>query len=141
MSQLRTHNRYVMAAYHGAGPQIEFLLGYWFPDEKPSDSPEVGMRIRVNPEAAERPAIAKAMLTFSEASNGAGKKWNHRDRSNDREWAGIGCTVNLEDFLAKENHVAAITKWFEELLDDADAFQKQNPKLPWSLRAAEGDDG
>ena len=43
-------------------------------------------------------------------------------------------------FLAKDNHVAAITKWFEELLDDAAAFRKQNPKLPWSVRAAEGED-
>jgi hypothetical protein len=140
MSQLRIHNRYVMVAGHGEGYQIEFLLGYWFPDERPSDSPEVGMHIYVNPRAAERPAIAQAMLKFSEASKVAERKWDNWDLGNDREWAGVGCSVSLEDFLAKKNHVAAIAKWFEELLDDAAAFRKQNPKLPWSVRAAEGDD-
>ena len=101
MSQLRIHNRYVMAAGHGTGYQIEFLLGYWFPDEQPSDSPEVGMHIYVNPKAAQRPAIAKAMLKFSEGSNGAVRKWNHFDLSNDREWAGVACSVNLEAFLQR----------------------------------------
>ena len=140
MRELRKNNRYVMIAAHGEGYQIEFLLGYWFPDEQPSDSPEVGMHVNVNPKAAERPAIAQAMLKFSEASKGATREWYHWELGNDREWAGIGCTVNLQDFLAEENHVAAITKWFEGLLDDAAAFRKQNPKLPWSVRASEGDD-
>ena len=140
MTQLRNCNRYVMAAGHGAGYQIEFLLGYWFPDEQPSDSPEVGMHINVNPKAVERPAIAEAMRKFSKASKGAVRKWDNWELGNDREWAGVGYSVNLEDFLAKENHVAAIATWFEELLDDAAAFRKQNPKLPWSVRAAEGGD-
>ena len=98
------------------------------------------MHIYVNPKAAERPTIAQAMLKFSEASKGAVRKWDNWELGNDREWAGVGCTVNLEDFLATENHVAAIAKWFEELLDDAAAFRKQTPKLPWSVSAAEGDD-
>jgi len=80
------------------------------------------------------------MLKFSEASKEAGRKWDSLGLGNDREWACIQCTMKLEDFLAKENHVAAIAKWFEELLDDAASFRKQNPKLPWSVRAAEGDD-
>ena len=140
MSQLRKENRYVMIAAHGEGYQIEFLLGYWFPDEQPSNSPEAGMHIYVNPKAAERPAIVQAMLKFSEASTGQVRKWDNWGLGNDREWGGVGCTVNLEDFLAKEDHVAAITKWFEELLDDAMAFRKQNPKLPWSDIAVEGED-
>lgn len=140
MSQLRIHNRYVMVAGHGDGYQIEFLLGYWFHDEQPSDSPTVEMNIQVNPKAAERPAIANAMLKFSEATNAAARRWDHWNLSNDREWAGIGCGKNLEDFLANENHVEAITKWFEDVLDDAAAFRKQNPKLPWSVNAAEEED-
>lgn len=140
MSQLRKHNRYVMVAGHGTGYQIEFLLGYWFPNEQPSDSPQAGMEIQLNPKAAERPAIATAMRKFSDASSRAIRKWDHWNLSNDQEWAGLGCAVNLEDFLAKEDHVAAIAKWFDELLDDAAAFQTQNPKLPWSAHATEGDD-
>jgi hypothetical protein len=80
------------------------------------------------------------MLKFSEASKGSVREWDNWGLANDREWAGVGCTVNLEDFLAKEDHVAAITKWFEELLADAAAFRKQNPRLPWSVRATEQDD-
>jgi hypothetical protein len=138
MNQLRDFDRYVMVAGHGAGYQIEFLLGYWLPNEQPSDSPKVGMYIYVNPKAAERPAIVKAMRKFSEASKGATRKWDWF--TGDDDWEKIQCTRKLEDFLAEENHVAAITKWFEELLDDADAFRKQNLKLPWSVRAAGGDD-
>jgi hypothetical protein len=138
MSELRWNNRYVMAAGHGDGYQIAFLLGYWFPDQQPSDSTEAGMYIYVNPKAADRPAIVKAMRKFSEASKGATRKWDWVTGGDD--WENIQCTRKLEDFLAEENHVAAITKWFEELLDDAAAFRKQNPKLPWSVRAAEGDD-
>ncbi len=46
MRQLHVENRYVMVAGHGAGYQFQFLLGYWFPDEQPSDLPEVGMQIQ-----------------------------------------------------------------------------------------------
>jgi hypothetical protein len=138
MTQLRDENRYVMVADHGAGFQFAFLLGYWFPDEQPSDSPKIGMQIEVAPKAAEHPAIVKAMRKFSEASKRP-RKWHWHFTGGD-DWEKIQCTRKLEDFLAEENHVAAITKWFEELLDDADAFGKQNPKLPWSVRAAEGDD-
>jgi len=140
MSQLRWHNRYVMFADHGKGYQFEFLLGYWFPDEQPSDSPAIGMRFQVAPNASERAAIVQAMLKFSEASKESPREWDNWNLSNDREWAGVGCSMNLEDFLAKEDHVAAITKWFEELLNDAEAFRNQNPKLPWSVRVAEEDD-
>jgi hypothetical protein len=140
MTQLRKHNRYVMIAGHGDGYQIECFLGYMFPDEQPSDSPEVGICILVNPKAVERPAISRGMLEFTEATKGAMREWYHWELGNDRTWAGIGCTKNLEDFLAKEDHVAAISNWFEELLDDAAAFRSKYPKLPWSFRATEGDD-
>jgi len=96
------------------------------------------MQIPVEPKAAERPAIVKAMRTFSEASK-APRKWDW-DFAGGDDWEKIQCTRKLEEFLATGNQVAAITKWLEELLDDAAAFRKQNPKLPWSVRAAEGDD-
>jgi len=140
MSQLRVRNRYVMVAGHGAGDQIEFLLGYWFSDDQPSESPEVGMDINLNPRSADRPTIAKAMLKWSETSKAATRVWRDWNLGNDREWAGMGCTLPLHDFLAKEDHVAAIVQWFEELLDDAAAFRKQNSKLPWSVSASEGND-
>ena len=137
MSQLRIHGRYVMAAGRGIGYQIEFLLGYWFPDAQPADSPEVGMDIYVNPKADDRSAIVKAMLKFSEASSRTERKWKNYDLGNDREWARIRCSRKLEEFMATEDHVAAIAAWFDELLDDAMTFQKENPKLPWSANAAE----
>ena len=138
MTQLRLYKRYVMEADHGAPYQFSSLLGYWFPDEQPSDSPKIGMQIAVEPKAAQHPAIVKAMHKFSEGSKRP-RKWDWHPAGGD-DWEEIQCTRKLEDFLAEEDHVAAIRKWFEELLDDAAAFRKQNPKLPWSVRAAEGED-
>lgn len=135
MSQLRIHNRYVMSGGYGEGYQIEFLLGYWFPDEQVSDSPSVGMQIWVNPKATERSVIAQAMLRFSEDTQRTERKWENWDLGNDRNWACIECTVSLESFLGKEDHVAEIVKWFDVLLDDAARFRKLNPKLPWTDRA------
>lgn len=127
LKQLRG-NKYTMEAYFPTGnDQICYELGYWFPDEQPSESPTVGMRIFVKLKGANYPAIVGAMLAFSKAN----KVWEHR--STDEEWEEIACTRKLEEFLATEDHVKEIVGWFTALLEDAASFRQQNPSLPWAV--------
>jgi hypothetical protein len=139
MVQLRLFNRYAMIANHGQGVQIQFLLGYYFPDEQPTDSSTFGMYIYVNPKAAAYETISQAMIRFSESTKGSAREWYFWEAS-DGGWSGIGCDENLESVFAEEDHVKAISKRFEALLDDAATFRKQNPKLPWSARASDEDE-
>jgi hypothetical protein len=111
---------------------IEFELGYWFPDEQPCDSPEVGMWISVTPNAPELSSISKAFREFSD-SRKRGKEWTHKYPEGG-ECEGIWRNKKLEEFLAADDHVVEIVKWFHELLDDAEALRQFIPNLPWVIR-------
>lgn len=124
-------NKYTSERFWCVGSdQICYELGYWFPNEQPSESPIIGMKIYVFLKGANYPAIAQAMRKFS-AANKETRKWGYQE-SDDDEWEEIGCTKKLEEFFATQDHVAEIKTWFTELLGDSAAFKRQNPNLPWS---------
>ncbi len=128
-TQLRNHSRYVMWTGYGRGYQFETLLGYWLDQDVVTDSPWVGVTYHVNPKAPRRGAIVSAFERYAKAH----PEWKTFDLTNEKIWGGMSQGRYLEEFFREEDHVAAITRFFEELLDEVATFKKQHPNLPWKV--------
>lgn len=135
-TQLKNHQRYVMFVECGKGRQFGVYLGFWLDQESVTDSPWVGAVLDVNPKAASRKGIAEAFQNFAKTSNG---RWQAFDLADDRIWGGMERTKSLEAFLPEEDHVRAISRFFQEVLADVAEFKKGNPQLPWTAEKMEGE--
>jgi hypothetical protein len=133
LTQLRKFYRYVMAAEFGPN-QFELLLGYWADQDMLTDSPWVGLSWHINPNAPARREIVAAMEDYARLSGG---KWEVFDLTDEKLWGGMCAGKDLTHFLGQEDHVKAITVFFDALLDDVEQFKKTHSKLPW---AAPGSD-
>jgi hypothetical protein len=128
-TELRNHLRYVMSATYGQKGELEILLGYWLDQELVTDSPWVGVTYAVNPKAPNREQIILAFEDFIKRKQGT---WESFDLADERAWGGIRRGKNLQMFLAEQDHVRVLTKFFEDIIDDVAEFKRQYPKLPWN---------
>jgi hypothetical protein len=103
-----------------------------------TESPWIGVTFHTNPKATQRAAILAAFQNFAKSKSGL---WDVFDLADDREWAGMCRGKDLQDFLGQEDHVQAITKYFNEILDEVLEFKKENSKLPWTIEQTEDDKG
>ena len=126
-TQLRNFRRYTMFTSFSQG-QFDVVLGYWFDELQPTDSPWAGVTFHVGPKAAQRSEIISAIREFSASKQGA---WETADLSNEREWATMFRGKELQEFLCGDDHVNTITRFFEGVLDDVAAFKSSYPCLPW----------
>jgi PD-(D/E)XK nuclease superfamily protein len=137
LTQLRKFYRYVMAAEFGPN-QFELLLGYWADQDMLTDSPWVGVSWHINPNAPARRDIVAAMEEYVRSSAG---KWEVFDLTDEKAWGGMCSGKDLTHFLGQEDHVKAISEFFDAVLGDVEQFQKRYPKLPWTPRGAQPNPG
>jgi hypothetical protein len=129
-TELRNNQRYVMFARYGQGTEFETLLGYWLDQELVTDSPWAGVTYHVNPKAPNREQIVSAFEDFIKRRQGT---WESFDLGDEKAWGGICRGKNLQMFLAEQDHLRVLTKFFEDILDDVAEFRQQYPKLPWNI--------
>jgi len=132
-TQLRKFYRYTMWAEFGPN-QFELLLGYWADQDILTDSPWVGITWHINPNAPARRDIVAAMENYARSSGG---RWEVFDLTDEKAWGGMSAGKDLTHFLGQEDHVKAITEFFDGLLTDVELFQKNYSKLPWAPRGGE----
>ncbi len=129
ITSLANWGLYVMSASFG-NADLYCHLGYYLPDEDPTEFPWVGVWLKCNPKSAIR---SKVLSGFREFHLKTGNGWEAESLDDDKAWSAIKKVRHLQTFLAEPDHVRAIKEYFLSLLADVKRFQLEHRELPWSV--------
>src|ERR1019366_7075846 len=127
--QLGNDRRYVI--YTGLGKSYDFqcLVGYWLPQEDPTEPVWVGIMLYSNPKS---PVRKKVIAAFKQFSGRANSDWQQEELDDERAWSSIYKRVSLQTFMVHTDHIKAIKDYFVSLLGELSEFKKGHPGLPWT---------
>ena len=137
ITQLRDDSRYIMIVGLGKGSDFYCLLGYWLPNEEPTDTAWIGLRFEGDPKSSIRKKVTSAFRDFALKT---GNGWEAEELDDEKAWGCIKKGKQLQTFMAEPDHVKAIKGYFLSLLQDVTRFQKTHPELPWSASVADADE-
>lgn len=130
MTQISNFGRYIMFTHM---PTWWCGLGFLLKTPDHIGYPSVGLILEVDPKSPHRPEIIEAMKEIS-----AKYGWQQYEINNPKAWSRIIREKSLQDFLAEEDHIMAIQKFFLESLDELKQIKSDYPSLPWGV--VEGSD-
>ena len=135
--QLGNDSRYVI--YTGLGKSYDFqcLVGYWLPQEDPTEPVWVGIMLYSNPKS---PVRKKVIAAFKQFSGRANSDWQQEELDDERAWSSIYKGVSLQTFMVHTDHIKAIKDYFVSLLGELREFKKGHPGLPWTAQDTKSED-
>jgi hypothetical protein len=119
--QLRDHYR-----YYKKNDQNGTWIGCGFHITE-EDYPLICVQYEVSPTCLQRKEVIKAMNEFLDTN----PDWDGYDLDNDSKWSGISCDKPLLDFLAEQDHIISIQKYFIDKLKELYILKQQNNGLGW----------
>ena len=136
VTQLSEHDQYIIYAELGKGKDLGCLLGYWLPNDEPTEVASIGLRLESNPKSSIRKKVVSAFRDFSSKT---GNGWQEDELDDEKAWGGIYKRMELHTFMGQPDHVKAIKEYFLSLLEEVKRFKEGHPELPWSANVAEAD--
>lgn len=133
LTQVKWHGRYFMTASMPTGGWW-CGLGFYLKTANLTDYPTVCLMLEVEPNSQHRAEIIEAMQLICKQY-----AWKGYELNSSKAWAGIVREKSLQDFLAGEDHVAAIQGYFLESLEELTRIKDQYSKLPWLAVTDNGD--
>jgi hypothetical protein len=90
------------------------------------DYPTVYLTLEVDPRSQDRAEIIQAMKDICKRIG-----WKGYELDDSRAWSRIVLERSLQSFLAEEDRVVNIQKFFLEALNELSEIKTQYPQLPW----------
>jgi len=137
VTQLTENAQYVIYAEFGKGKDLGCLLGYWLPNDEPTEVASIGLTFQSNPKSSIRKKIVSAFRDFASKT---GNGWQEDELDDEKEWGGIYKRRELHTFMAQPDHVKAIKDYLLSLLEEVKRFKKSHPELPWSANVVKVDE-
>ena len=125
LTQMQLHGRYLMTADMPRG-KWWCGLGFILRTSSLTDYPTVRLMLEVDPRANQRAEIIEAMKDICKQY-----AWQAYGLNDAKAWSGIAREESLQNFLSKEDHIAAIKQFFLQTLDELEEIKGKYPKLPW----------
>ena len=126
LTQFRLHERYLM--YSWLPERWWCGLGFMLNTSSSTDYPTVYLTLEVQPSSLHRAAIIAAMKEICKQP-----EWKGYELDDSKAWSRIFLERSLQSFLAEEDQVAAIQKFFLEALDELSKIKTQYSHLPWVI--------
>jgi hypothetical protein len=136
ITQLRYYSRYIMIVGLGKGSDFYCLLGYWLPNEEPTDTAWIGLRLESDPKSSVRKKVTSAFHDFALKT---GNGWEEDELDDEKAWGCIKKGKQLQTFMAQPDHVKAIKDYLLSLLEEVKRFKESHPELPWSANVMKAD--
>ncbi|HEY9663245.1 MAG TPA: PD-(D/E)XK nuclease family protein, partial [Allocoleopsis sp.] len=124
MTQLQVHGRYLMTMGMPSGWWCG--LGFYLRTSTLTDYPTVCLMLEVDPNSPRRAEIIEAMNDICTQHG-----WKGCGLNDTKTWSSIVRERSLQDFLAKEDHIAAVQQFFLESLNQLQKIKDEYPNLPW----------
>lgn len=127
LTQMQLHGRYLMTADMPM-PRGKWWcgLGFMLRTSSLTDYPTVRLMLEVDHRANQRAEIIEAMKDICKQY-----AWQAYGLNDAKAWSGIAREESLQNFLSKEDHIAAIKQFFLQTLDELEEIKGKYPKLPW----------
>jgi hypothetical protein len=122
-TELRYHGRYIMRSKPYG---LWYGLGFMLNTSSLTDYPTVYLSLEVDPNFKNRTEIIAAMKAICSRNF----DWKGYDLDNSQAWSRIVLERNLQSFLAEEDHILAIKKFFLEALNKLSEIKTQYLELP-----------
>jgi hypothetical protein len=122
-TELRYHGRYIMRSKPYG---LWYGLGFMLNTSSLTDYPTVYLSLEVDPNFKNRTEIIAAMKAICSRNF----DWKGYDLDNSQAWSRIVLERNLQSFLAEEDHILAIQKFFLEALNKLSEIKTQYLELP-----------
>ena len=124
LKQLQWHGRYLMSV--DMPDKWWCGLGFILKTSNLTDYPKVRLMLEVDPKSQCRAEIIEAMKEICQKGS-----WQGQNLNDSRAWSGIIREKSLQEFLAEEDHIVAIKKFFMQSLNELNDVKAQYPSLPW----------
>ena len=128
---LHNHERYLM--YSRMSEKWWCGLGFMLDTSNLTDYPTVYLTLEVDPKSPRREEIIAAMKDICKQHG-----WQGYGLDDSKAWSGIVLGRSLQSFLADEDHIKSIQKFFLESLDKLTEIKNQYQHLPWDSSSADG---
>ncbi|GAB4370032.1 MAG: hypothetical protein Kow00121_10410 [Elainellaceae cyanobacterium] len=125
LTQIQLHGRYLMMADMQSG-RWWCGLGFMLKTSSLTDYPTIRLMLEVAPNSNRRVEIIEAMKDICKQYD-----WQGYGLNDTKAWSSIFREESLQNFLSKEDHVAAIQQFFLQALDELEKIKKEYSHLPW----------
>lgn len=123
-TELQQHGRYLMTT--SMPGQWWCGLGFLLKTSNSTDYPTVRLMLEVAPNSQHRTEIIAAMKDICKDYG-----WREYRLNEPQAWSGIVREKSLQAFLAQEDHVADIKKFFLQSLEELAEIKSKYLNLPW----------